>query len=131
MWNVKRPINWPGPTSGATNMLLKRQGETLSVVGNGGKDNVVASLSAEDKSQHVAVLSRTVASVIGVALEASLAGRKVYWVGGIAGYKTEMLDMYLFKALSEVQYLTENWRTEYNKERPHSSLGNLPSVIYA
>ncbi|AUH02149.1 hypothetical protein CWC46_21560 [Prodigiosinella confusarubida] len=34
-------------------------------------------------------------------------------------------------ALSEVRYLTKNWRMEYNEERPHSSLGNLPSVIYA
>ncbi|ADE63250.1 AAA family ATPase [Yersinia pestis] len=81
------------------NMLLKRQGETLSVVGNGGEDNVVASLSEEDRSQHAAVLSRTIAGVIGVALEASLAGKKVYWVGGIAGYKTEELeDLYWFSA---------------------------------
>lgn len=81
------------------NMLLKRQGETLSLIGNGGEDNVVASLPEKDKSKHVAVLSRTVAGVIGVALEASLAGRKVYWVGGIAGYKTEELeDLYWFSA---------------------------------
>lgn len=81
------------------NMLLKRQGETLSLIGNGGEDNVVASLPETDKSKHVAVLSRTVAGVIGVALEASLAGRKVYWVGGIAGYKTEELeDLYWFSA---------------------------------
>ena len=81
------------------NMLLKRQGETLSLIGNGDEDNVVASLPEKDKSKHVAVLSRTVAGVIGVALEASLAGRKVYWVGGIAGYKTEELeDLYWFSA---------------------------------
>jgi hypothetical protein len=81
------------------NMLLKRQGETLPLVGNGGEDNVVSSLPEEDKSTHIAVLSRTVAGVIGRALDASLAGKKVYWVGGIAGYKTEELeDLYWFSA---------------------------------
>ncbi|WP_048797415.1 MULTISPECIES: UvrD-helicase domain-containing protein [Serratia] len=81
------------------NMLLKRQGETLPLVGNGGEDNVVASLPEQDKSTHIAVLSRTVAGVIGMALEASLAGKKVYWVGGIAGYKTDELeDLYWFSA---------------------------------
>ncbi len=45
--------------------------------------------------------------------------------------RTEILDMYLFRTLSEVRALTENWRTEYNKERPHSSLGNIPPVICA
>lgn len=81
------------------NMLLKRQGETLPLVGNGGEDNVVSSLPEQDKSTHIAVLSRTVAGVIGRALDASLAGKKVYWVGGIAGYKTEELeDLYWFSA---------------------------------
>ncbi|CAI1047418.1 UvrD-helicase domain-containing protein [Serratia entomophila] len=81
------------------NMLLKRQGETLPLIGNGGEDNVVTSLPEQDKSPHIAVLSRTVAGVIGRALEASLAGKKVYWVGSIAGYKTEELeDLYWFSA---------------------------------
>lgn len=81
------------------NMLLKRQGETLPLVGNGGEDIVVSSLPEQDKSTHIAVLSRTVAGVIGRALDASLAGKKVYWVGGIAGYKIEELeDLYWFSA---------------------------------
>ncbi|WP_034950402.1 UvrD-helicase domain-containing protein [Erwinia oleae] len=81
------------------NRLLARQGETLSVTGNGGDDSVVTGLSEDVNQQHVAILSRTVAGVIGVALEASLAGKKVYWVGGISGYKTEELeDLYWFSA---------------------------------
>jgi transposase InsO family protein len=32
---------------------------------------------------------------------------------------------------SEVRELTENWRSEYNEERPHSSLGDMPPVIFA
>lgn len=51
------------------------------------------------KGQPVAILSRTVAGVIGAALDASLAGKTVYWVGGIAGYKTEEPeDLYCFSA---------------------------------
>ncbi|RAT17414.1 DNA helicase [Lonsdalea populi] len=89
-----------GPAvAGVANMLLARQGETLAVVGNGGSDNVVAHLPKDAGQEHVAILSRTVAGVIGAALQASLAGKKVYWVGGIASYKTEeMEDLYWFSA---------------------------------
>lgn len=81
------------------NRLLARQGEMLSVTGSGGDDSVVNCLPEDVSRQHVAILSRTVAGVIGSALEASLAGKKVYWVGGIGGYKTEELeDLYWFSA---------------------------------
>ncbi|MGP0837903.1 UvrD-helicase domain-containing protein, partial [Serratia sp. CY85251] len=81
------------------NRLLARQGETVPVVGEGGNDRVMTCLPDDVKEQPVAVLSRTVAGVIGAALDASLAGKKVYWVGGIAGYKTEELeDLYWFSA---------------------------------
>jgi len=45
--------------------------------------------------------------------------------------RTEILDMYLFRSLSDVRILTEQWRCEYNEERPHSSLNGLPPVTYA
>lgn len=81
------------------NMLLARQGETMSVVGEGRNDRVVGCIPDDVKGQPVAILSRTVAGVIGAALDASLAGNKVYWVGGISGYKTEELeDLYWFSA---------------------------------
>ncbi|ELQ9312401.1 UvrD-helicase domain-containing protein, partial [Serratia marcescens] len=79
------------------NRLLARQRETLPVVGEGENDRVVTRLPDDVKERPVAVLSRTVAGVIGAALDASLVGKKVYWVGGIAGYKTEELeDLYWF-----------------------------------
>lgn len=89
-----------GPAvAGVANMLLARQGETLTVVGNGGSDSVVAHLPPEAAQGHIAILSRTVAGVIGAALQASLDGKKVFWVGGIGGYKTEeMEDLYWFSA---------------------------------
>ena len=41
-----------------------------------------------------------------------------------------MLNMYVFKTLSEVRELTENWIREYNEERPHDSLGDLTPWEY-
>ena len=40
-------------------------------------------------------------------------------------YRTEVLDMYLFRTLDEVRAITGEWMTEYNEIRPHESLGNL------
>ena len=45
-------------------------------------------------------------------------------------YRTEVLDMFVFKQLKEVQEITENWVTEYNEVRPHESLGNLTPKEY-
>lgn len=46
-------------------------------------------------------------------------------------YREEILDMYVFKQLSEVRERTEDWIEKYNYERPHESLGNLPPAVYA
>ncbi|VEW02422.1 DNA helicase (fragment) [Escherichia coli] len=80
------------------NLLLQRAGETRQVTGSGGEDEVLMSRTGADKPEgHQTVLSRTVAGVICTALMASLSGRKVYWVGGIEGYRTEALeDLYWF-----------------------------------
>ena len=40
-------------------------------------------------------------------------------------YRDEILNMYVFKTLTEVQQITEGWLTEYNEERPHDSLQDL------
>jgi len=45
-------------------------------------------------------------------------------------YRTEVLDLYIFKKLKEVQEITDNWVIEYNEERPHESLGNLTPKEY-
>lgn len=45
-------------------------------------------------------------------------------------YREEILDMYLFKDIADVQALTDEWMLEYNNERPHESLGNLTPRDY-
>ena len=45
-------------------------------------------------------------------------------------YRDEILNMYIFKTLTEVRELTENWIREYNDERPHDSLGDLTPWEY-
>ena len=45
-------------------------------------------------------------------------------------YRNEVLSAYVFTRLSEVRDITANWLIEYNEERPHESLGNLPPTEY-
>ena len=40
--------------------------------------------------------------------------------------RDELLNRELFDTLWEVQVLTEQWRHEYNHQRPHSALGYRP-----
>ena len=46
-------------------------------------------------------------------------------------YREEVLNMYVFRRLSEVREVTGKWLVEYNEERPHESLGNLTPTEYA
>ncbi len=45
-------------------------------------------------------------------------------------YRDEILNMYVFRTLNEVRELTDNWMTEYNKERPHDALNDLTPWEY-
>jgi putative transposase len=46
-------------------------------------------------------------------------------------YREEILDMFVFKRLSEVRERTENWINIYNNERPHESLGDVPPAEFS
>lgn len=45
-------------------------------------------------------------------------------------YRTEILDLYLFRTLNEVREITERWGAEYNCERPHESLNTMTLEEY-
>jgi putative transposase len=45
--------------------------------------------------------------------------------------RRELLNAYLFNSLTEVRCLSEEWRIDYNTERPHKSLGYLSPLAYA
>jgi putative transposase len=45
--------------------------------------------------------------------------------------RRELLNTYLFNSLAEVRILAEEWRKDYNTERPHKSLGYLSPIRYA
>jgi putative transposase len=45
-------------------------------------------------------------------------------------YREELLDLYIFKSLTEVREKTYWWRMAYNEERPHDALGDMTPVEY-
>ena len=45
-------------------------------------------------------------------------------------YRQDVLDAYVFGSLEEVRGVTEEWRDDYNSERPHDSLGRVPPLTF-
>lgn len=46
-------------------------------------------------------------------------------------FRDECLNEHWFLSIAQAREIIEAWRTEYNTERPHSSLGNLTPAEYA
>lgn len=44
--------------------------------------------------------------------------------------RKELLDAYLFYTLNEVRLMAEEWQQDYNCERPHDALGNVPPAEF-
>lgn len=110
------------------NVLLKRQEETHPVIGNGGDDEVVDLLPAG--ISHYTVLSRTVAGVIGTALLESIREKRIYWVSGIEGYKTEELeDLYWFSVDMPERMRTPRLSREYRDFEEFKSIAKATSDV--
>lgn len=45
-------------------------------------------------------------------------------------YRNEVLDLYIFESIEQVQLITDEWLVGYNEERPHDSLGRVPPLTY-
>ena len=45
-------------------------------------------------------------------------------------YRTEVLDLYIFKNLEQARKITEEWLEMYNTERPHEALNNMTPIEY-
>ena len=46
-------------------------------------------------------------------------------------FRDECLNEHWFASLAEARVIIEAWRREYNLERPHSSIGNIPPAEFA
>ena len=44
--------------------------------------------------------------------------------------RKELLNAYHFFSLQEVRMMAEEWQQDYNHERPHDSLGNVPPIEF-
>jgi putative transposase len=45
--------------------------------------------------------------------------------------RAELLDVEEFACLAEARVLIEDWRQDYNRHRPHSSLGMGAPAVFA
>lgn len=79
------------------NLQLVMSGEEMKVTDSCEDNDVVTYLPANIPPY--SVLCRTVFGVIGAELSASLQEKKIFWMGGVGGYKMEELeDLYWFSA---------------------------------
>lgn len=54
------------------------------------------------------------------------------WIESFNGkFRDECLNLHAFSDLQEARTIATKWKEEYNTERPHSSLGRIPPVLYA
>ena len=43
----------------------------------------------------------------------------------------EVLDAYVFESLDQVRAISAQWMQEYNEERPHDALGQVPPTLFS
>ena len=45
-------------------------------------------------------------------------------------FRQDVLDAYIFGSIEEVEQVSEEWKEDYNHERPHDSLGRVPPAEF-
>ena len=46
-------------------------------------------------------------------------------------FRAYCLDLYWFASIEDARSTIEHWRSHYNHERPHRSIGNKPPAVFA
>lgn len=46
-------------------------------------------------------------------------------------FRNEFLNEVLFSTLTDARTQIATWKEDYNRHRPHSALGNIPSAKFA
>ncbi|WP_119712666.1 hypothetical protein [Arsenophonus endosymbiont of Aleurodicus floccissimus] len=89
-------------------------GETHQVVSRGEKDDILIDMPKQG-FPHRAILSRTVASVIRIALEASSKKATIYWINGIEAYHIdELINLHWFSLGKRKKMSNQRLYTEYH-----------------
>jgi len=107
--------------AGVANAILRQQGETRPLVGLGPRDKVMTSLPFG--CGHYTVLNRTVMGVLMTAIDAVLAGKMVYWVGGIEAYQLADLE--------DVHALKSNRHGDIRNKRLFRPFGDFGTFVEA
>ncbi|WGL93879.1 UvrD-helicase domain-containing protein [Arsenophonus nasoniae] len=106
------------------NALLAMNGETHQVVGRGEKDDILIDIPNKG-FPHRAILSRTIAGVIGSALEASSKKATIYWVNGIAAYRIdELINLHWFSLGKRKKMSNQRLYTEYQDYSNYKRMAN-------
>jgi len=46
-------------------------------------------------------------------------------------YRRGVLEKYIFENIDQVREQSQIWMSDYNNDRPHDALGNIPPIEYA
>lgn len=106
------------------NALLAMNGETHQVVGRGEKDEILIDMPKQG-FPHRAILSRTIAGVIGSALEASSKKTTIYWVNGIEAYRIDdLINLHWFSLDKRKKMSNQRLYTEYRNYSNYKRMAN-------
>lgn len=107
--------------------LTKSGATTSNRTEHGKEEELDFLLSATNTAMNACCLTRH------AAIGAAKSGKpwQDSWKPQNASLGRELLDREIFENMQHLQTRLEQWRREYNEERPHGSCGNIPPCLYA